>query len=263
MGAVYLSNHYHLLVWVEHAEQLSGFMGYLNSNLAREAGRLHRWREALWSRRYEAIPVSGEEEAQMARLKYLLSHGAKEHLVRRPQDWPGVHCAEALVSGAPLEGVWVDRSRLCAARRGRKAPDPKDYTEVETLRLAPIPCWAHLSQAKYRERIRALLAEIDREIEEAREREKISLPARRVCRRRILRQDPHSRPTKFERRPAPRVHAFRKAVRREMREAYAAFYAAYRRAAERLKAGERDVAFPPGSFPPALPFVMPAVARAP
>jgi len=55
--------------------------GYFNPNLAREAGRLADWREKLWSRRYRAIVVSGEEGAQRERLKYVLSHGAKEGLV--------------------------------------------------------------------------------------------------------------------------------------------------------------------------------------
>jgi hypothetical protein len=44
-------------------------------------------------------------------------------------------------------------------------------------------------------------------------------------------------------------------VRRELWDAYALFVAAYRDDAEKLRAGIRDVVFPRGSFPPALPFV--------
>jgi hypothetical protein len=44
-------------------------------------------------------------------------------------------------------------------------------------------------------------------------------------------------------------------VRKRLREAYALFVAAYREAAEKLRAGKRDVRFPLGSFPPGLPFV--------
>src|SRR3979411_3239057 len=36
---------------------------------------------------------------------------------------------------------------------------------------------------------------------------------------------------------------------------YRAFVAAYREAAEKLRAGDRAAIFPAGSFPPALPFV--------
>ena len=65
----FLSNHYHLLVSVRDAKQLATFMNYFNSNLAREAGRMVRWREKFWGRRYQAILVSDEEEAQGSRLR--------------------------------------------------------------------------------------------------------------------------------------------------------------------------------------------------
>jgi len=84
----FLSNHYHLLMTVPDAERLARFMNYLNSNLAREAGRLIRWREKFWGRRYQAILVSDEDAAQIERLRYVLSHGAKEGLVASPLDWP-------------------------------------------------------------------------------------------------------------------------------------------------------------------------------
>ena len=44
---IYLSNHCHLLLRPTDAGQLSSFMRYLNSNIAREVGRLHAWREKL------------------------------------------------------------------------------------------------------------------------------------------------------------------------------------------------------------------------
>jgi hypothetical protein len=40
-----------------------------------------------------------------------------------------------------------------------------------------------------------------------------------------------------------------------MWEAYAEFVAAFRQAAERLKAGDSHPGFPEGSFPPGAPFV--------
>ena len=64
----FLGNHYHLLLSVPNAQRLSAFMNYLNSNLAREVGRAVRWRERFWGRRYQAIPVSEEESAQVERI---------------------------------------------------------------------------------------------------------------------------------------------------------------------------------------------------
>jgi len=43
--------------------------------------------------------------------------------------------------------------------------------------------------------------------------------------------------------------------RQLLRAAYGEFVDAFRRAAERLKSGDRSVQFPQGSFPPPLPFV--------
>jgi hypothetical protein len=45
------------------------------------------------------------------------------------------------------------------------------------------------------------------------------------------------------------------AARKALWEAYSTFVAAFREAAEKLKAGDRNVVFPIGSFPPRLPFV--------
>src|SRR6185436_11147290 len=51
---VWLSNHFHLLLWVEDAQRLAKFMEYLNGNLAREVSRATGWTDKIWSRRYQA-----------------------------------------------------------------------------------------------------------------------------------------------------------------------------------------------------------------
>jgi hypothetical protein len=126
-GYAFASNHYHLLLLVDDAEQLADFMGYLNSNLAREAGRLVAWREKFWSRRYRSIVVSGEEGAQRARLKYILGHGPKEGLVEHARQWPGVHAVRALLDDEPVQGYWFDRTLEYAARRRVEEHDRLKY----------------------------------------------------------------------------------------------------------------------------------------
>jgi hypothetical protein len=44
-------------------------------------------------------------------------------------------------------------------------------------------------------------------------------------------------------------------MRRLLWEAYAEIVGKFRDAAEKLRAGDRNAVFPPGFFPPALPFV--------
>jgi len=71
----------------------------------------------------------------------------------------------------------------------------------------------------------------------------------------VLKQHPHQRPNRPKKSYAPLVHAASRKVRLALYEGYRAFVAAYREAADRLRAGDRAVIFPAGSFPPALPFV--------
>ena len=246
---VFLSNHYHLLVSVSDAQQLAAFMTYLNSNLAREAGRLVRWREKFWGRRYQAILVSAEEEDQVGRLAYLLAHGVKEGLVASPFDWPGVHCARALADGTIVSGRWQDRTLESKARRKGLPLDPGAFIEREQLTLAPLPCWRSLESAVHRDRIQKLIEEI--ELSARRRQEETGKPP--LGRDTVCRQNPHLEPNRIKRGPAPLVHAAAPAVRRAFRRAYFGFLDAYQRAARRLREGVRDVEFPQGAFPPALP----------
>ncbi len=81
---------------VHEQQALSRFMAHFACNLSKEVGRLRGWRGTLWERRYDAIVVSDEPQAQWARLKYSLSHGVKEELVESATDWPGIHAARHL-----------------------------------------------------------------------------------------------------------------------------------------------------------------------
>jgi putative transposase len=246
-----LSSHFHLLLTADDAEQLAGFMRDFQSRLSREVNRLTGWRGPVFERRYEMTVVTDEEKAQVERLRYVLSNGVKEGLVEHARDWPGVHSVAALLDGEPLIGHWFDRTREYAARNQGEAFDPMRFASEETVELSPIPCWAHLSPAAYRRRLRALVDDIDADA--ARGRKISGRPVLGVAA--ILTQDPQFRPAKLDRSPAPRVHAATKAARRFFYEAYAAFVSAFRSATEALRRGNRDAPFPRGSFPPALPFV--------
>jgi hypothetical protein len=126
-----------------------------------------------------------------------------------------------------------------------------ESARTETVRLSPLPCWEHLADEEYRDRIAELVREIDEAAAATRAESQIPPlgPAG------VRAQNPEARPKKIKKSPAPFCHALRKAVRKALWEAYGFFVAAYREAAEKLRAGERTVEFPPGSFPPRLPFV--------
>ena len=246
---VFLSNHFHLLLLPDSPQQLAAFMTYLASNVAREVGRVRQWREKFWSRRYRAIAVSNEDAAQIARLRYVLAHGAKEGFVAKPRDWPGPHSIPALLEGAAIGGTWFDRSAEYRARRKGVECSSTDFASPEFITLTPLPCWAAWTETRRREAIADLLAAIEREAEILR----AGKPP--VGRKEILRQQPHEPPACSKRSHAPAFHVATQAARYALREAYRAFVSAFWRASERLRAGDRWVVFPAGSFPPALPYV--------
>jgi hypothetical protein len=71
----------------------------------------------------------------------------------------------------------------------------------------------------------------------------------------ILAQEPQAAPETLKKSPAPLFHAASRKIRRELYDAYRHFLVAFRDAAARLRAGDPEVVFPAGSFPPAAPWV--------
>ena len=252
-GFTFLSNHCHILALPKSAKQLSDFMGYVNGNIARKVGRIHDWRGKLWERRYQHIVVSDEPEAQIGRLKYLLSQGVKEGLVRNPEDWPGVHCVSHLLGGQDevKGGLWRDQTAEYNARRAGKVLSLEDFLFEELVRLRPIPCWESLSRVERCGLIKELLREIEGMARQRRE-ETGRAP---LGRKRILMQVPHFRPEKVKRSPAPAFHAVAREHYAKLRERYWEFLEQYRDSAEQLKKGVLGVVFPTGCFPPGLPYV--------
>ena len=250
----FLSNHGHMLLWFRDAEQQAKFMHFVDGNIAREVGRLHGWKGKFWDGPFASTIVANDEASQVKMLRYLLEQGCKEGLVARPQDWPGVHAASILLSARNPKGIWVDRTGLYEARR-RKGNQgkvrPLDFEEELELKLSPLPCWEHLSEQEYLERISEIVQEIE-EKTAARHREEESRPLGRGA---VLRQNPRFEPDEPKQGPLPLVHAATREMRRRYLEALAIFLRAYREASSRFRSGEKGVQFPHGCFPPAGPFL--------
>ena len=246
-----MSSHYHLLVVPRDSKQLGRFMCFVNTNLSKELGKIHKIRGPKFERPFHAVPVSDEEEAQVERLKYLISNGVKEGLVERPELWPGVQGVTASIAGRPLEGRWYNRTREHVERQRGEKVDAEALATDEVLVLSPLPCWEDLTDEKIQEKVMELVEQATEEA--ALER---NLTGRQVLGvEAILAMDPLSSPLTVERSPKPRFHAFRTAVWKQMWVAYALVLAAFRDAAERLREGDREAVFPEGTHPPGLPFV--------
>ncbi|MCZ7586811.1 MAG: transposase [Deltaproteobacteria bacterium] len=232
---VVLSNHLHMILSAPDVNSLSLFMNFVNANIAREAGRLHRWHEKFWGRRYTALPIL-DDAARLSRVRYLLSNGCKEGLVKRPRDWSGVQCVDALCDGKPLKGVWVDRTAQYI-----KGGSEKDHETTYEVPLSVLPCFTDLSEGERRRQWRGWWR-----------------PSRRSSLKTAIRGARPSRRTIAPRRRrkarARSAHAAAAGSAKRYREGYAMFVGAYRRAQERWRQGEASALalFPPDCYIPPL-----------
>ena len=250
-GAVFLSNHYHLLGTFPSTGVMAKFMGYLNRNLSIEIGKLYKWRGPMWEGRYHHSIVDDDPSIQIERLRYLLSQGVKEGLVLTPADWPGVHCAEALKQGHTLHGLWVDRTAIWVAKNQGMPFNPEQHTSETTVEFHPLPCWRQLAPAVQRQRVVDLVDDIVHHAKQNHARLKTQPAGARV----INSYSPHFRPERVKWSPAPRVFASTKKARWALWRAVQAVVVAYGHAVERLAEGANNVTFPEGTFPPRKAYI--------
>ncbi len=248
-----MSNHIHIMLQGP-PHQVPAFVGFIKREISRRWG--HRpdvgWHGTMWHE-YNArgLPTA---ESQEHCLKYILSQGVKEGLVKRPEEWPGVHCAHALVTGAPLKGRWLNataysRATDAESRKRRPQPISRDgYATEYDVGFAPIPAWRYLDAETRQRRVQCLVDEIVEEGTATRN----GRPALGACR---VRRIPLERRTEVPRPPwltrRRRVicwAAEHEAETRRFIDAYNDFQRSFRLSAieDRL----REPAFPSGSFAP-------------
>ena len=253
-AVVVMSSHVHYLLRPRDSAQMAAFMCFLKTNIAKEIGkRIRGWTGSFSNDRYHLTPVSEEEADQVRVLRYILGHGPKEFLTDTVKEWPGVHSAMPTIEGEEMVGQWIDRTAEYNARvrRGEAGVDSAKFASEERVVISPIPCWQHLPEAQWRNAVAGLVEDIDRKA--ALEREHLGKTSLGVAK--ILTEDPERRPDHVEKSPKPRFHARDPAVLRAMVEIWSEVIRCFREASEKLRSGMRNVTFPEGTFPPALPFV--------
>ncbi len=229
-------------------------MAHVQCNLSKEIGRLRPWRGSMWERRYDAIVVSDEPDAQWAR------HGVKEGLAESPLKWPGIHAARHLVHGEPLEGYWFNRSKEWAALNRGLDVGRYDYATRYLIHFAQLPAFRDLSPEEYEEKVAELILEIEKECERKRCGDSVAGVEK------IMSQNPFEPPTRQTKRsPRPLFHFASKDARDDLLNGFAEFLARYRVASEAWLGGNLGAIgwFPEGSFPPAPPFLGPPPPRRP
>ena len=127
----------------------------------------------------------------------------------------------------------VRRTAEYAARNRGEDFDRLKYATEQTFELTPLPCWSHLSAEAYQERVASLVTEIESEAAA----ELATMGSEPLGVAAILRQHPHTRPSRTKKSPAPFYHAATKVVRKAFWQAYATFLSAFREAADRWREG--------------------------
>ncbi len=240
---VFTSNHLHAIVSARDGA-LSVFMRHLLGNLSKKLGPLAGWRGQFWERRFSAEPIFGAD-AQEGRLRYLLSHGVKEGLVRSPLEWPGLTCVRQLLSLATERFPFFHWSRRWKDGRlvkgGTNRFDAR-WIEHEELELQPLPAWAELSPNERRRRVKTMIDEIEAKWRQVHQ-EVRGVEATRW-------QRPGRRPKHVKRSPEPLCHADTRVAWVEYRRAYRRFAEWFREASARFLAGDQTAEFPPRAFKP-------------
>lgn len=236
---VILSNHVHMLIRAEPG-QISRFMNYFSGMVGYRVGKLAGWRGKFWHRAYDAAPVL-DEDAVIAKLEYMLSHGVKEGLVEHARDWPGLSALPELIDGVRREFAWDDRTALweCSRRKKPGLVAAKKYP----ITLSVLPAWKGFSVAR-----RRVLAQAALEAGEARSRAlregKAALGVYA-----ILAQDPRSEPMTTKRGPRPLFHATGLESAVAFVDSWTLVSSRYHDASKRWRDGF-IAEFPPGMFRP-------------
>lgn len=149
---VLMGNHFHALIQAKRSRRVSLWCQYVKSNLARLTHEFHGTSGTVWDGPYRHTNLL-TEYAELANFRYICAHSVKEGLTNHPGAWPGPNCIDALLNGTPIEGIWLDRDGLRAARkRNPKAPKaaflhkiPVELTPLSAGHRSP-QTWRHICQ---------------------------------------------------------------------------------------------------------------------
>ena len=256
-GFAFLSNHFHLMVSGDSWE-ISAFVGFIKREISRKLGQKYDLGGPFWQSRFTstALPTP---ESQVDSLKYILAQGVKEDLVAHPLDWPGLHCARALLTGEPIKGSWFQATKYGIARRNQQrtanhpAVKKKEFYQTVTIKLTPIPSWSHLTKEEQQQRAREIVQSIVDEAAERRKKTKIKVVGKkRLVGMSIFKRVAPPRPPWWQNRRR-QITAWAKLgdpLTQQFLRLYWGFQKAFRVASECLKARE-ETHFPEGAWLPA------------
>jgi hypothetical protein len=242
-----VSNHMHKFLSSTDGISRSLFEQYVNHRISSESKRRYGWKR-IFERPARPIATVTHED-QLERFRYFRAHGLKENLVARADDLPCVSALPFLRYGTKLEGTFVWRDEESKAlRRVNKPKDLSAFRERYPVTFAKLPALEHLSWEQIQEYTDAVVKELEAEYDAKRTRPPLGREA-------ILAQHPFNAPAHSKSSPAPLVHCADRKLKRSFLRLARYLTDALRTANRRVKAGEKDVVFPPFCHPARLPYV--------
>jgi REP element-mobilizing transposase RayT len=256
-GYAFMSNHFHLMVSGE-SEEISSFVGYIKREISRRLGQKYNLSGSLWHSRFSSTALPTPESQEQC-LAYILSQGVKENLVAHPAQWPGLHCAKALLNGEVVKGDWFNGTDYGEAKQNqersahRVVVKKSEFYQALLINLTPIEPWNHLDSHAQQQRAKELVGEIVADAAAKRKEEGSRVVGRKaVIGMSIFKRVPPPTPPWWQerRRQITAWARMSDALTQEYLTLYWGFQEAFRAASDCLKALE-EASFPEGSWVPA------------
>jgi len=228
------------------------FLRYFHGQLAKQIN-IHLNRKGhVWSSRAHVIPIV-DQNALIERLLYAVTNVVKDGMVESISQWPGFSTYDQLAHGKRQTFTYLDRTAWWKAGGPTAGIPRQKFIRSVSVETSPLPGWENLSPHERQSRFRRMVR--DHEAEIAKQRAFEGRPV--MGKTALMLTDPSSRPeTPKKSTPMPKCHASDKSLhKRFIEEVLKPFWAAYREASARFRAGDYNTEFPYGSIPPPIPTV--------
>ena len=250
-------NHIHSPALFPEANR-AHFMRDFNSSVARAVPRYcAEFRGGgFWARRYsqEFLPENEDVEEYFF---YTVLQPVQDGLVQKISEYPGYNCFHDAVNGIKRKFKVTNWAAYNSAKRFNATVSIKDFITVVTLEYERLPGYENLTQKEYSLLMHRKLEARRVQIVQSRIMRGLGFAGREALLRTPSGVVPNHTKTSDENSHRPRILCVCSKKRAKWYEWYFQQYHLFKEASERLRAGETNVQFPPGMFPPPYPGLPP------
>ncbi len=234
------------------------FMRDFNSSVARAVPRYVADYSGgrLWGRRYSAEFLPAPEDIEEY-FFYTVLQPVQDGLVERISDYPGYNCFHDAVWGIARTFKIVRWGEYHAAKRHNSRVSSANFTESVTLRYNRLPGYEHLTQKAYAKLMQEKLEARRLKIVAHRRKNGLGFAGQAALRAIKPGSLPHITKTSTRYSHRPRVLSICPKRRARTRAWYFEIYFSYKKASSEFRAGNFEVIFPEGTYPPRPPPVLP------